>query len=120
MARAGDAVGSVTVSGQDVPAGAQLDLAPLVRLDLLSGVARELRPLPRLMLPVAIGSVIGSLVATASGHVIASVPIVAGLTVAVPTPSPSPTRVEPHGDVTLRDVVVLLAALVRALLGPSL
>jgi D-alanyl-D-alanine carboxypeptidase (penicillin-binding protein 5/6) len=120
VARAGDTVGSVTVAGEDVPAVAQLDLAPLVRLDLLSGVARELRPLPGLTLPVAIGSVVGSLVATASGHVLASVPVVAGSTVAVPTPSPSPATVEPHGDVTLRDVVLLLAALVRALLGPSL
>ena len=120
VARAGDAVGSVTVSGQDVPAVAQLDLSPLVRLDRLSSVARELRPSPGVTLPVAIGSVIGSLVATASGRVLASVPVVAGSTVAVPTPSPSPTPVEPHGDVTLRDVVLLLAALVRALLGPSL
>jgi D-alanyl-D-alanine carboxypeptidase len=120
VARAGDAVGSVTVSGQDVPAVAQLDLAPLVRLDLIPGVARELRPLQGLTLPVAIGSVLGSLVATASGHDLASVPVVAGSTVAVPALSPSPTPVAPHGDVTLRDVVVLLAALVRALLGPSL
>ena len=50
----------------------------------------------------------------------ASVPVVAASTVAVPTPSPSPTPVEPHGEVTLRDLVLLLAALVRALLGPSL
>jgi D-alanyl-D-alanine carboxypeptidase (penicillin-binding protein 5/6) len=120
VAHAGDAVGSVTVSGEDVPAVAQLDLAPLVRLDLLSSVDRELRPLPGLTLPIAIGSVIGSLVATASGHVIASVPVVAGSTVAVPTPSPSPTPVEPRGDVTLRDIVLLLVALLRALVGPSL
>ena len=120
VAHAGDAVGSVTVSGQDVPAVAQLDLAPLVRLDLLSSIDRELRPLPGLTLPVAIGSVIGSLVAAADGHILASVPVVAASTVAVPTPSPSPTPVEPHGEVTLRDLVLLLAALVRALLGPSL
>ena len=120
MALVRDLAFEVWLSGQDVPAVAQLDLAPLVRLDLLSSVARELRPLPGLTLPVAIGSVVGSLVATASGHVLASVPVVAGSTVAVPTPSPSPAPVEPHHEVTLRDVVVLLAALVRALLGPSL
>ena len=120
VARAGDTVGSVTVSGQDVPAVAQLDLAPLVRIDLLSSVDRELRPLAGLTLPVAIGSVIGSLVATASGQVLASAPVVAGSTVAVPTPSPSPTALQPHGEVTLRDVVLLLVTLVRALLGPSL
>src|SRR5262249_18053362 len=44
VARAGDAVGSVTVSGEPVPVVAQLDLAAFVRLDLLSGVESELRP----------------------------------------------------------------------------
>lgn len=122
VASAGEAVGSVTVSGEAVPVVAQLDLSPFVRLDQLSSIERELRPTPGLTLPVAMGSVVGSLVATASGHDIASVPIVASATVAVPTPSPSPSSSPAHtaGNLTLRDVVLLLVAFVRALLGPSL
>ena len=119
-ATTGDSVGAVTVGGQDVPAVAQLDLAPLVRIDLLPGVAQELRPLPGLTLPVAVGSVVGSLVATAAGHDIASVPVVASSAVSVPVPSPSPTPAAAAGNEALRDVVLLLVALVRALLDPSL
>jgi len=118
VARAGDAVGTVTVSGEDVPVVARLDLAPNVRVDQLGSVEREIRPAAGLALPIDVGSVVGSLVATASGHDLAAVPVVANSSVALPTPSPSPTPAA-TGD-PLRDVVLLLVAIVRALLSPSL
>jgi len=114
VVRAGEPVGNVVVQGRSVPVVAQLDLAPLVRRDLVAAVAEELRPAEGLRLPIVTGEPIGVEVALVSGQVVASVPAVAA------PPSPSAPASTGARESTMQLLVRLLWAVILAVLKASL
>ncbi len=118
VVRAGEPVGNVEVQGRAVPVVAQVDLAPLVRRDLVAAVAEELRPAQGLRLPILTGEPIGVEVALVSGQVVASVPAVAAEAVAAPSPSPPASTGGRESSMQL--LVRLLWAVILAVLKPSL
>jgi D-alanyl-D-alanine carboxypeptidase (penicillin-binding protein 5/6) len=115
---AGEPVGNVVVQGRSVPVVAQLDLAPLVRRDLVAALTEELRPAEGLRLPIVTSEPIGVEVALVSGQVVALVPAVAAEAVAAPSASaPASTGAR---ESSMQLLVRLLWAVILAVLKPSL